>query len=306
MRVLRSTWAHPTDVSRVALTWMRAVGRRRALGCVLDRSTEGINRSAEREGVHTWRVSAPPDGQSPSMGEPPGAPQSQTDTSRDADVHAFLIADVRGYTAFTQERGDEEAGRLAGRFAEVARAVVEAHRGNVLELRGDEALVVFGSPRSAIRGAVAYSSGSSRRRSPIHPFRSPWGSVWTPVRRCRSYYADKLSAELFAEEEVRLSGQIQAVRREQEDRQVERSRLSDVAAKFEEVARILGEMDVERLWAEATDLERRVLVEELLDSVAMYPDHLEVTVSGAPRLNVTLEEVGLTGGWQFRGVGGGI
>ena len=92
----------------------------------------------------------------------------------------------------------------------------------------------------------------------------------------------------------------------QEERQVERSRLSEVAGKFEEVARILREMDVERLWAEATDLERRVLVEELLESVTMYPDHLEVTVSGAPRLNVALEEVGLTGGWQFRGVGGGI
>ena len=65
-------------------------------------------------------------------------------------------------------------------------------------------------------------------------------------------------------------------------------------------------MDVDRLWAEATDVERRVLVEELLESVAMYPDHLEVTVSGVPRLNVTLEEVGLTGGWQFCGVGGGI
>jgi hypothetical protein len=118
------------------------------------------------------------------------------------------------------------------------------------------------------------------------------------------YYADKLSAELFAEEEARLSGQIQAVRRDQEERQVERSRLSDLAVKFEEVARILREMDVERLWAEATDLERRVIVEELLESVAMYPDHLEVTVSGVSRLNVTLEEVGLTGGWQFRGVGG--
>ena len=118
------------------------------------------------------------------------------------------------------------------------------------------------------------------------------------------YYADKLSAELFAEEEARLSSQIQAVRREQEERRVERSRLSEVAAKFEEVARILREMDVERLWAEATELERRVLIEELLESVAMYPDHLEVTVSGAPRLNVALEEVGLTGGWQFRGVGG--
>ena len=97
----------------------------------------------------------PPDDGSPSAGEPSSGPGSQTDTSRDADVHAFLIADVRGYTAFTQERGDEDAARLAGRFAQVTRSVVEDHRGQVLELRGDEALVVFGSPRSAIRGAVA-------------------------------------------------------------------------------------------------------------------------------------------------------
>jgi peptide/nickel transport system substrate-binding protein len=89
------------------------------------------------------------------VGEPSGAAQSQTDSSQDADVHAFLIADVRGWTVFTQERGDEDAARLAGRLAEVTRSVVEAHRGRVLELRGDEAMVVFGSPRSAIRGAVA-------------------------------------------------------------------------------------------------------------------------------------------------------
>jgi peptide/nickel transport system substrate-binding protein len=86
--------------------------------------------------------------------EPRGDARTESDAV-DADVHAFLIADMRGWTAFTQERGDEEAARLAGRFAEVARSVVEAHRGNVLELRGDEALAVFGSPRSAIRGAVA-------------------------------------------------------------------------------------------------------------------------------------------------------
>jgi peptide/nickel transport system substrate-binding protein len=71
------------------------------------------------------------------------------------DVHAFLIADVRGWTSFTQARGDEESGRLAGRFAEVAREVIKEHQGEVLELRGDEALCVFGSPRSAIRAAVA-------------------------------------------------------------------------------------------------------------------------------------------------------
>lgn len=44
---------------------------------------------------------------------------------------------------------------MAARFAVVARTVVEEHQGEVLELRGDEALCVFGSPRSAIRAAVA-------------------------------------------------------------------------------------------------------------------------------------------------------
>src|SRR6266542_678039 len=34
----------------------------------------------------------------------------------------------------------------------------------------------------------------------------------------------------------------------------------------------------------------------------MYPDHLEVTVSGVPRLNVTMEEVGLSGGGSFGGL----
>jgi peptide/nickel transport system substrate-binding protein len=89
------------------------------------------------------------------VGESTDAPQPQTDTDGDADVHAFLIADVRGYTAFTQERGDEGGALLAARFAQVVRALVEDHRGRVIELRGDEALVVFGSPRSAIRAAVA-------------------------------------------------------------------------------------------------------------------------------------------------------
>ena len=90
---------------------------------------------------------------------PPSEPLDGSDVAPDVpsgtDVHAFLIADVRGYTAFTQQHGDEGAGALAGRFAVVARAVVEQHQGEVLELRGDEALCVFGSPRSAIRAAVA-------------------------------------------------------------------------------------------------------------------------------------------------------
>ena len=77
-----------------------------------------------------------------------------------------------------------------------------------------------------------------------------------------------------------------------------------VADRFEAVAAILRELDVDRLWSEATEQERRVLVEELVAAVFIFPDHLEVAVSGAPRLNVLLSEVGLTGGLQNRGVGG--
>jgi YVTN family beta-propeller protein len=71
-----------------------------------------------------------------------------------AAIKAFLIADVRGYTMFTQERGDEAAAKLAAKFAAVAREGVAARGGEVIELRGDEALAVFDSPRQAIRAAV--------------------------------------------------------------------------------------------------------------------------------------------------------
>jgi YVTN family beta-propeller protein len=71
-----------------------------------------------------------------------------------AEIKTFLIADVRGYTLFTQERGDEAAGKLAAKFASIARAGVEGRGGSVIELRGDEALAVFASTRRAIRAAI--------------------------------------------------------------------------------------------------------------------------------------------------------
>jgi len=67
----------------------------------------------------------------------------------------FLIADIRGYTRFTQERGDEAAAKLTDRFAQVMRDLVETFDGTVFELRGDEALCVFRSPRQSLRAAVA-------------------------------------------------------------------------------------------------------------------------------------------------------
>lgn len=66
----------------------------------------------------------------------------------------FLIADVRGYTSFAVERGNEAAARLASTFAAMAEEVVAAREGRVIELRGDEALAVFPSPRQALPAAV--------------------------------------------------------------------------------------------------------------------------------------------------------
>jgi YVTN family beta-propeller protein len=81
--------------------------------------------------------------------EPPAGPEDG-----DTPIRFFLIADVRGYPRFTQALGDEQAARLAARFAGVTREVVIGHNGVLLELRGDEALVVFTSPRRALRAAV--------------------------------------------------------------------------------------------------------------------------------------------------------
>jgi ABC-type transport system substrate-binding protein/class 3 adenylate cyclase len=69
-------------------------------------------------------------------------------------LRAFLIADVRGYTRFTQTRGDEAAAELAAHFARLTREVVTEGGGELVELRGDEALTVFASPRQAVRTAV--------------------------------------------------------------------------------------------------------------------------------------------------------
>jgi len=70
-------------------------------------------------------------------------------------LRTFLICDVRGYTRYTQEFGDEAAAELASIFAELVRSVVRAHEGRLIELRGDEALVTFESSRQALRAALA-------------------------------------------------------------------------------------------------------------------------------------------------------
>jgi ABC-type transport system substrate-binding protein/class 3 adenylate cyclase/streptogramin lyase len=83
---------------------------------------------------------------STSEASPPASPQTE--------LRTFLIADIRGYTTYTREHGDEAGAALATRFAELVAEVVTAREGYLLELRGDEALVVFVSARKALRAAL--------------------------------------------------------------------------------------------------------------------------------------------------------
>src|SRR2546430_9641182 len=87
--------------------------------------------------------------------DPRDTPSPATETSTSpSELRTFLIADVRAYTRFTQQHGDEAAARLAARFATLMREGVVARGGEVSGLRGDEALAVFGSARQALRAAL--------------------------------------------------------------------------------------------------------------------------------------------------------
>lgn len=71
-----------------------------------------------------------------------------------AGIRTFLIADIRGYSRYTDEFGAEVAAGLTAKFVEIVTDDVESLGGEVVEVRGDEALAVFTSARQAIRCAV--------------------------------------------------------------------------------------------------------------------------------------------------------
>jgi class 3 adenylate cyclase len=86
--------------------------------------------------------------------ESPTADSTSPAPAAEAGIRTFLIADVRGYTRFTREEGDERAADLAATFSRLVREVIGVRGGGVIEFRGDEALSVFSSARQALRAAV--------------------------------------------------------------------------------------------------------------------------------------------------------
>ncbi len=87
---------------------------------------------------------------------------------------------------------------------------------------------------------------------------------------------------------------------------LDESAVAELLAAFDagEGTDLVRQLDLDRIWQFANEQEQRTLLDELLDNVAVHPDHLEVAIHGAPRLDVQFSEVGLKHS-QISGVGGG-
>jgi len=104
------------------------------------------------------------------------------------------------------------------------------------------------------------------------------------------YYAEKISTEGFQREETRLTAAIEVARARAVDARIEERVKSDLEHRFDEVATILKNLDIEEVWRCADETEKRILVEGLVEWVTIFPDHLEVTVVGALALNFLYSE----------------
>ena len=156
------------------------------------------------------------EGEHPEGPEETGGPQpSGTEEGSDEGlIQTFLIADIRGYTRFSQDHGDEAAGRLAARYAEVVTEVIEARGGAVIELTGDEAMCVFATTRRAIRAALDLQARfvAESERNPLLPLPVGVGidtGEAVPVGRGFRGRALNLAARLCA---VARAGEILATR----------------------------------------------------------------------------------------------
>jgi adenylate cyclase len=67
---------------------------------------------------------------------------------------AVVFADLTGYTRLTEESGDEVAADVALEFAKLVGEVAARHRGSIVKLLGDGALLHFVDPGDAVRASL--------------------------------------------------------------------------------------------------------------------------------------------------------
>jgi serine/threonine-protein kinase len=87
-------------------------------------------------------------------------------------TRGFLFADLRGYTAFVEAHGDDEAAQLLETYRRLVREVVRRYGGAEIRTEGDSLYVVFPSASDAVRCglaivAAAASATDDRPERPI-------------------------------------------------------------------------------------------------------------------------------------------
>jgi hypothetical protein len=85
------------------------------------------------------------------------------------------------------------------------------------------------------------------------------------------FYENRISKDLCAEQEGRLSAEIEAVRAQAGDEARQESLRNELVERSEQVARILRDLDIGSVWEADDEAGRRVLMEELLDAVTVFP-----------------------------------
>ena len=123
---------------------------------------------------------------------------------RDIAVRTFLIADIRGYSTFTRERGHAEAATLAARFMELAGDAIEASSGTIVETRGDQVLATFPAPPLGVRAGVELQLACTEEAERDASLRIPAGvgiDVGESTRAGDQYHGEavNLAARLCAQ-----------------------------------------------------------------------------------------------------------
>jgi class 3 adenylate cyclase len=79
---------------------------------------------------------------------------------------AVAFLDVEGYTRFTEERGDEEAARLADTLASVVERRTRGRRGQAVKWLGDGAMSYFRDPADAVVASLEMVADARRAGLP--------------------------------------------------------------------------------------------------------------------------------------------
>ncbi len=120
----------------------------------------------------------------PLAATPPAAPPAERRAHPYPSGQAILFADLRGFTSYTRERGDEQAYRLAKEFTTLAVRSVDQHYGRVIKTLGDGIMAAFPQPADAVRCAREIQEEIARRNA-AHPddaLTSGIGIAWgTPI-----------------------------------------------------------------------------------------------------------------------------